>query len=130
VPRVRVRPLAPRARAVTDVASLFQSTEQPKARKSDPGTSRSAAARAFPRQGTQKARIVIALAHAGRPLTAEEISIVTGEKYVSVSTRVTECVRAGWLRVAGEKDNKQTLALTDVARERLSEIERRTGVAA
>jgi hypothetical protein len=100
------------------LASLNEPTPaSAKVRRSDPGTSRDAAKLAFPNQGSQRARILIAVGHRSGGLTAEQIAQRTGIKYVSASTRCTELVRGGWLVVNGERDGKQVLWLTEAAGE-------------
>lgn len=101
------------------VASLFQSTERPQARRSDPSTSRDAARAVWPKVGSQRFAVLIAIRNAGQPLTSEEAGQRAGVKNTSASSRATELVRGRWLEVVGERDGKQLLDLTDAARAKL-----------
>ena len=112
-----------------DLASL-SAPASPKARRGDPGTSHDAAKLAFPNQGNQRYRILLAVGRVPGGLTAEQIAGRTGLKYVSVSTRVTELKRGGWLVVIRQRDGKDVLGLTEPAAERLPADWPPTGVAA
>jgi hypothetical protein len=69
-----------------------------KARATDPGTSKAAAAHAKPRAGSQRQRLYIAVRAAGpRGMTAEEAAKATAIRLNSASTRMSELVRGDWL---------------------------------
>ena len=75
-----------------------------KARRTDPATSHEAARRAKQKTPTQKEQIVASLTAAAVfrfPKTAEEISESTGIRLNSVSTRMSELVGDGRVRVCG-----------------------------
>ncbi|MDQ5821948.1 MAG: hypothetical protein M3540_10955 [Actinomycetota bacterium] len=74
-----------------------------KARRTDPGTSRLAALRALPRQGTQRDRILTVIRDAPAGLTYDEAAARTGIVGVSVSTRMSELKRAGLIVQRGER---------------------------
>ena len=78
-------------------------SEPPKARHSDSPTAKSAAALSFPHRDGQRRRVLRAVAAHLSGLTAEEVAGMTGLKYVSASTRVSELKRGGWLEVAGAR---------------------------
>jgi hypothetical protein len=70
----------------------------PKARSTDPSTSKEAALRNKPRAGTQRAKLLGAIVAAGpRGMTAEEASRDTGIRLNSASTRMSELIRGGWI---------------------------------
>jgi hypothetical protein len=84
-----------------------------KARKGDRPTSLSAAKLAFPRAGNARRLLLETIARTTGGLTAEQASERSGVKYVTASTRLTELVRAGWLRDTGE--TRRTSAGTPAA---------------
>lgn len=75
-----------------------------KVRSTDPATSRQAALEALPRQGAQRRRILEAIASTGiRGLTYDDVSERLQMRGVSVSTRISELARGGWIEARGER---------------------------
>lgn len=77
-----------------------------KARSTDPSTSRRAALAAAPRAGSQRERILAAITAAPAGLNYDEASEATGIVGVSVSTRISELARGGWIVRAGERETR------------------------
>jgi MarR family len=74
-----------------------------KARRTDPVTSKHAARVAFPRAGTQRLRILEALAANRAGLTYDDLARLTGMPGVSTSTRLSELAAAEWIERAGRR---------------------------
>lgn len=91
-----------------------------KVRSTDPGTSRRAALEALPRQGGQRRRILEAILQTGiRGLTYDDVSERLHMRGVSVSTRISELARGGWIESHGErKTSAGAMAAVWVATER------------
>lgn len=75
-----------------------------KHRNTDPATSRRAALAAAPRAGSQRERILAAITAAPAGLNYDEASEATGIVGVSVSTRISELARGGWIEQSGERE--------------------------
>jgi hypothetical protein len=91
---------------------LGAAPDTPKARSTDPPTSRKAAVHNQPRAGSQRARLLEAIVFHSNPapgprprngLTAEEASKMTGIRLNSASTRMSELLRGGWIAEQGER---------------------------
>lgn len=74
-----------------------------KVRATDPATARLAAFRAFPRAGRQRHRILVAIAESENGLTYDEVSIITGIRGVSASTRISELHQGEWIEQNGDR---------------------------
>ena len=74
-----------------------------KARVTDPSTSHRAALAAYPRAGSQRERILRAIAESLAGLTYDEATLATGIVGVSTSTRISELAVGGWIERAGER---------------------------
>lgn len=74
-----------------------------KARRFDPETSGRAARQAVPRQGTQRHRLLAAIAEAENGLTAEAAAQECALIYVSASTRCTELEQQGFVERRGRR---------------------------
>lgn len=76
-----------------------------KSRRRDSRTAKLAAIGNAPRRGSQRARIISHLVawHRDRSngLTAFDLGVATGLPLNSVSTRMSECERGGWVQVSG-----------------------------
>lgn len=70
--------------------------------KDGPTTSKEAAVAVFPRSGTQRHRVLQALAMSTFGLTDEDIEDITGLDYNSSGPRRRELVNAGWVKDSGE----------------------------
>jgi len=82
-------------------------SEGPKARSTDPPTSKTAALRNKPRAGTQRDRLLSAVASTARHgMTAEEAALRTGIRLNSASTRMSELLRGG--HVMESPDTRKT----------------------
>jgi DNA-binding transcriptional ArsR family regulator len=94
-----------------------------KARTTDPATSRQAALEALPRQGAQRRRILEAIAQTGiRGVTYDDVSERLAMRGVSVSTRISELARGGWIEARGERrTSADALATVWVATEKARE---------
>lgn len=77
-----------------------------KHRSADPSTSRRAALAAAPRAGSQRERILAAIVAAPAGLNYDEASEATGIVGVSVSTRISELARGGWIVRNGERETR------------------------
>ena len=86
--------------------------ESPKARSTDPSTSKEAAVHNRPRAGSQRARLLEAIVFHSTPgpgprprngLTAEEAAKQTGIRLNSASTRMSELLRGGWIEESGQR---------------------------
>jgi hypothetical protein len=100
-----------------------------KARTRDPASAKAAAARSFPRQASQRHRLLCAVAASPSGLTSEEAGAAAHIPYVSASTRMTELERGGWLcwsgrtRPTSSGGNASVMELTWAARMKLAESE-------
>ena len=99
--------------------------ERPRARSSDPGTSRAAARDVAPRVANQHGRIVLAIAQHGHGtppgLTHGEVRDLARVAQASVGPRLAELKRAGYLAEVGERvadlgSAQAVLALTEQGR--------------
>lgn len=88
-------------------------TTPPKVRRTDPETSRRAWAHIKNKVGTQRWRILCAFDlftdHGDNGLTQDELTEITGVRLNSVSTRVSELIREGYLRVDGERNGQRVV---------------------
>lgn len=90
----------------------------------DSDTSRKAALDAYPRQGSQRARIIGSLSYAG-DATRDELMLRTGLGHSSVGPRVKELIEGGWVqetdhtRKTSRGSEAVLLTLTYKAREEL-----------
>lgn len=72
-------------------------------RKGGPSTSKAAAIQIYPRTGSQRYRILMAIRQAGdHGLTAHETAEATGILYRSVTPRIGELKNGGWVRANGK----------------------------
>jgi hypothetical protein len=80
------------------------SSAGPKARTTDPNTSKAAALANKPRAGSQRARLLQVVIDKGAiGATAEEAAKATGIRLNSASTRMSELVRGGHIREGGTR---------------------------
>jgi len=86
-----------------DQGTLTWPPPEHKARRSDPQTSKDAAKLAFPRAEGQRRRVLGCLRDYGGGLTAERVAVIEGMPYVSVSTRISELRRGGWIEPHGKR---------------------------
>lgn len=83
-------------------AARVDRDEAGKARRSDPPTAKRAAEQVRVRSGTQRGRVFDAIVWAGETgMTSEEVSVKTGIPYRSVTPRVGELKRGGWIKASG-----------------------------
>jgi DNA-binding MarR family transcriptional regulator len=80
-------------------------TTPPKVRKTDPETAQQAWIKIIPKVGTQRYRLLEALRIGDS--TQDELAAMTGMKINSVSTRLSELLKAGWIEVTGDERNGQ-----------------------
>lgn len=79
-------------------------TPGPKARRTDPDTSRLAALKNEPRRGTQRAKLLYAIvARGSRGATAEEAAREAGIRLNAASTRMSELVRGEHIIATDER---------------------------
>lgn len=92
-------------------------------RATDPATSRKSAVGVYPRSGTQRHRAFLAILAAGeRGATVSEVIERTGLPHQTVSTRISELKRGGWVEPRGERVGsfgtmQDVLVATEKARE-------------
>lgn len=71
-------------------------------RRTDPSTSKRAAGEQFPRSGSQRYRVLMAIINAGwQGATATQIEEKTGIPFRSLTPRIGELKRGGWVKAAG-----------------------------
>ena len=76
-------------------------------RSTDPSTSRRAAIDNYPRSGSQRQRVLEAVSvQAASGMTASELERMLSLPYQSVSTRLSELVRGGWLETRTDDDGE------------------------
>lgn len=89
--------------------------ESPKARSTDPPTSKAAAVHNRPRASSQRGRLLEAIVFHSNPapgprarygLTAEEAAEATGIRLNSASTRMSELLRGGWIAEHGTRETE------------------------
>lgn len=91
----------------------------------DSSTSRNAALDAYPRQGTQRARIIDQLDGIPLGMTRDELAARLGMSPNTVRPRIVELMEGGWVEDTGRtrktplKRDAEVLALTDKARREL-----------
>lgn len=85
-------------------AATAETNPERKARVTDPLTSKRAARLARPRAGSQRERILQAIIDAPLGLNYDEAAEATGIVSVSVSTRISELAKGGWIERAGERE--------------------------
>lgn len=97
-------------------------------------TDRAAALAVMPRSGTQRRRVLAAIALAGEQgLTDHELADVTGLYLYSAAPRRTELLRGGWVRDSGKRRETPLGAeavvwtLTEAGLDRLADYERTDG---
>lgn len=76
----------------------------PKARGSDPDTSKTAALRNEPKRGSQRAQIVELLVRERGGKTASDVAERLSIPLNSISTRMSELVRGGWIDIRGTRE--------------------------
>lgn len=73
-------------------------------RATDPATSRKSAVSVYPRSGTQRYRAFASILATGeRGATVSELIETTGLPHQTISTRVSELKRGGWVEPRGER---------------------------
>lgn len=87
--------------------------DQPKARATDPLTSKAASALVEPSRGSQRARLLLALWGRPQGLDAPDLSGDTRIPLNSASTRLSELDLGGFVKVVRHAQGRSVYALTD-----------------